>query len=469
MARHEGAAGTSGARGARAARAWRRRAVALAVPIVLANAGTSLSGLADTAVAGRMDSPLHLSAVAIGATLFATLHWAFGFLRMGTGGLVAQAFGARDAEEQRRATVRALVLGAAIGGLVVAFAGPLLALGLAAMTVGQELRALTGDYFRVRALGAPATLALLAVHGALIGRQSMRAVLGLQLLQNGLNVLLNALLFAATDLGVAGIAAATVASEVAALAAGLHLLRPALSPAGRGGPSAPVLGWLFERAALARLLSMSGDLFVRSLCLTLAYYWMTAAGTRLGPETLAANAVLMQLVLLTSQALDGFAHAAEALAGEAIGRRDPGRLARAVRASASLALGLAAALGLLWWLVGGALIDLVTVQPAVREAARASLPWVAAVPVVGVWSFLLDGVFVGAARTREMRDAMVLSLAAFVGATLLLVPPFGNHGLWLAYLVLLVARALTLGYHWPRVRADAARNARGGAPPPYVQ
>ena len=440
-------------------RAWRRRATALAVPIMLANVGTSLSGVADTAVMGRMDSPLHLSATAIGATLFSTLYWAFGFLRMGTGGLVAQAFGARDAEEQRRVAVRAIALGAAIGAVVVLLSDPLLALGLSAMAGGEALHALTGDYFRVRVLSAPATLALFAIHGVLIGRQAMRSVLWLQLLQNGLNVALNVALFATTELGIVGVAAATVASELVTLAVGARLLRPVLGHRPGEAAPAPVLDWLFERAALRRLLALSGDLFVRSLALTLAYYWLTAAGTRLGPVTLAANAVLLQLVGFTAQALDGFAHAAEALTGEAVGRKDPRRLSSAVRAATSLAAFVAVGLALLWALAGGALIDLMTTQPKVREAARVWLPWAVAVPLVGVWSFLLDGIFTGATRTREMRDTVLLSLALFVAATFALVPPFGNHGLWLAYLVLLAVRALALGRHWPRVRAAATPGA----------
>ena len=180
---------------------------------------------------------------------------------------------------------------------------------------------------------------------------------------------------------------------------------------------------------------------------------------------LAANAILLQFVYFTSHALDGFAHAAEALVGEALGRRDPASLSAAVRASAWLATVLAAALAVTWFAAGGALIDAMTTQQAVRDAARTWLPWLALTPLVGVWSFLLDGIFVGATRTREMRDTMIVSLALFVGASAALVPAFGNHGLWLAYTLLLIVRAVTLGRHYPRVRrmavagADAARVA----------
>ena len=423
---------------------------------MLANVGVSLAGIADTAVMGRMSSPLYLSATAIGATLFSTLYWAFGFLRMGTGGLVAQAFGARDEETLRRVTIRALVLGATIGALVVALSTPLLALGLGAMAGSEALHALTGDYFHVRVLSAPATLALFVIQGTLVGQQRMRAVLGLQLLQNGLNVALNLLLFTATELAIVGVAIATVASELVTLAVGLWLLRAVLDPQrADGARSAPLGHWLFERAALARLFSISGDLFVRSLCLTAAYYWLTAAGTRLGPTVLAANAILLQFVYFTSHALDGFAHAAEALVGEALGRRDPASLSAAVRASTWLATALAIVLATAWFAGGGVLIDAMTTQEVVREAARTWLPWLALTPLVGVWSFLLDGIFVGATRTREMRDTMIVSLLVFIGASVALVPPLGNHGLWLAYTLLLIVRAVTLGRHYPKVRRMA--------------
>ena len=430
---------------------------ALALPIMLANVGTSLSGIADVAVMGRMASPDYLSATAIGAALFSTLYWAFAFLRMGTGGLVAQAFGADDPETMRRTTVRALALAALAGALVVVLREPLLGLGLRAMGGGPELMALTGDYFRVRVLAAPATLALFAIQGALIGRQAMGTVLALQLLQNGLNVALNVALFTATDLAIVGVAAATAIADVVTLVVGLALLRPVLvgPPAPADRPDEPLLRWLLEREALHRLLSVSGNLFVRSLCLTAAYYWLTAAGTRLGVAVLAANAILLQLVGFMSHALDGFAQAAETLTGAALGRRDPAALRRAVRTSVELALGTAGLFCVAYLLLGGAFIDAMTTQPEIRAAARTWLPWVALAPLVGVWSFMLDGVFIGTTHTREMRDGMLVSLGAFVAATFALVPWLGNHGLWLSWYVLLVVRAATLGARYPRVLAAA--------------
>ena len=431
-----------------------RRVLALALPIILSNVTVPLVGIADTAVTGRMGSPAHLSAVAVGSILFGSIYWAFGFLRMGTGGIVAQAFGAGDAPAVRRAGWRAIVCALAIGALILLLQTPLLWLGLWAMR-SEGWGPLAETYFRIRVLSAPATLATYALLGLLIGTQRMRAVLALQLTLNLVNVALNVALFVATDLGVAGIALATLASEWLAFGLGLWLLRDLLlPPPGARRPRFPP--WLLERAPLARFFRVSRDLFIRTSCLTFAFYWLTVMGSRQGVAVLAANAVLLQMLHLMSYSLDGFAHAAETLTGFAIGRRDPDALGRAVRASIALALPFAAAFALAFALAGGTFIDLMTTESEVRALARAWLPWIALAPLVGVWSFLLDGIFVGATHTREMRDGMLISLALFVPASVLLTARFGNHGLWMAYHVLLIARAATLARRYPRV-LDAAR------------
>ena len=436
-----------------------RRVLALALPVMLSNASVPLVGLVDTAVTGRMGSPAHLSAIAVGAVLFSSVYWVFGFLRMGTGGLVAQAFGADDPELVRRTAWRALAIALALGLGLVVLQRPLLALGLGLME-DDGWSALTATYFDIRILSAPATLGTYVLLGTLIGRQRMGAVLALQLALNGTNVVLTLALFQLTDLGIAGVALATLASEWLAFALGAWLLRDVLAvpPPGRWRVAPPA--WLLDREALARFLRIGGDLFVRTLCLTAAFYWLTVMGSRQGVAVLAANAVLLQLLHLMAHCLDGFAHAAETLTGFAIGRRDRAALERAVRSATALALPVAAAFALLYAVAGPATIDLLTTEPAVRALAREWLPWIVAAPLVGVWSFLLDGIFIGATRTREMRDGMLVSLALFVPASLAGTAAFGNHGLWMAYHVLLLARAVTLGIRYPRVRASADREAR---------
>ena len=305
-----------------------RRVLALAVPVMLSNASVPLVGIADTAVAGRLGSPDYLSATAVGAVLFSSIFWVFGFLRMGTGGLVAQAFGAGDPETIRRTAWRAIAVALAIGLLLVALQKPLLLVGLALMDTAAW-GPLAATYFGIRILAAPATLLTYALLGVLVGCQRTPGVLVLQLVLNLANVALNVALFALTDLGIAGVAIATLAAEWLAAGVGLWLLRdvlrPSLPSAGESGARAAFPVWLLEREPLARFARIGSDLFVRTLCLTAAFYWLTASGSRQGAAVLAANAVLLQLLHLMAHCLDGFAHAAETLVGAAIGRRAPAR------------------------------------------------------------------------------------------------------------------------------------------------
>ncbi len=440
----------------------RRYLVSLAVPVILANIGVSLAGIADTAVMGRMADAVYLSATAVGAAFFSTLYWAFGFLRMSTGGLVAQAFGAQDQQSQRRMIWRALALALLVGLIVILLQGPLLFLGLSAIDNEGRLHALITEYTRVRVWSAPAVLCLFVLHGALVGRQSMRLLLMLQLLQTGLNVVLNIILFATTELAISGVAAASVIADYVALLCALAALVPLLR-----GDTRHCLDWLLDKAALRRLFSMSGHLFVRSLFLTGAYFWLTAAGSRLGVEVVAANAILLLLVTFTAHFLDGFAHAAEALVGEAIGAHNQQALVSSVARSAELSIGVAVLMTVVYFICGGWFIDMMTTDPATRAATREWLPWAWALPLAGVGSFLLDGIFIGATHTRAMRDTVVIACIGFVVTTSLLLPHFSNHGLWAAYMLMQIVRAVGLGILLPGLLRTAIQDA--GSKPIAVQ
>ncbi len=422
---------------------------------MLSNVTVPLVGLVDTAVMGRMDSPAYLSATAVGAIIFSSVFWIFGFLRMGTGGLVAQALGADDPAAIQQSCRRALIVGAFFGLLILLLATPVLSLGLWAMAGSAELHRLTADYFHIRILAAPATLMLMGMLGTLIGQQRMAAVLSLQLLLNLLNITLNLALFNLTDWNIRGVALATVISEYVTLAAGFWLLRDTLWRL----PTAIVAGKLLDPASLRQFFAISGNIFIRTLCLTFALYWLTVIGSRQGDVVLAANAILLQMTHFMSHALDGFSHAAETLAGHALGRRDRYALVRAVKAATVWALIVSTLFALAYVALGGWIIDTLTTQPAIREAARIWLPWIVLAPLTGVWSFLLDGIFIGTTHTREMRNGMLISLLVFMAAAQLLVPVLGNHGLWLSYHVLLLTRACTLGAWYPRVLASADRPA----------
>ncbi|MEE9320630.1 MAG: MATE family efflux transporter [Granulosicoccus sp.] len=434
--------------------AWRQRVLTLALPIMLSNATVPLVGVVDTAVMGRMSTPDFLSATAIGAVLFSSIFWAFGFLRMSTGGLVAQALGAGKLQSIRHISCRALLLAALIGICIIAMQSPLERLGLYAFDGTASMRSLSSDYFRVRILSAPATLMLYAVIGSLVGQQRMRDILLLQFVLNGLNILLTISFFQFTDWTIKGVAAASVISEYLALAFGLWLLREQLLPdklsSGRRWRESTLV-WLFDRTELQHFFSISGDIFIRTLCLTGAFYWLTVVGSRFGDATLAANAVLIQFVHFSAHALDGFAHAAESLAGYAHGLRQSQALRQAVRATSQTGIGIAVAFCLLYALLGELIVDALTTQSEVRNLSQDWLPWIIMAPLTGFASFILDGVFIGTTQTRAMRNAMLVSVAVFLISIELLTRLLGNHGLWLSYHVLMVARATTLGLKLPQL------------------
>lgn len=409
---------------------------------MLANLTQPLLGAVDTAVAGHLGSAASLGGVALGGLLFNILFWAFGFLRMGTTGLVAQAHGAQDPRELAAGVVRALLLALALGGLILAFHTLLLPPALALIGGSAAVQHHAALYAEARIVAAPFALANYVVLGTLLGLQRMRTALLLQLLINAVNALALLAYVHGFGWGIAGIGAATATADIAGFAAGMAILWRA-RPRGQ----AP-LTWqtLSDPAALRRLIAVNRDIFLRTLCLLGVSGWFAHAGARQGDAILAANALLLNFQTFMAYGLDGFAHAAEALVGEAIGRRDRTAFRQAVRTCLFWSVVGAALFTLAYWLAGSQIIDRLTNQPDIRAHARTFLPWVAVLPLVSVWGFLLDGVFIGATRTRALMLAMALSLVVFLTAAHLLAGPLGNHGLWLALLIFMAARGLAL---WP--------------------
>lgn len=423
-----------------------RRVLRLAAPIIVSNVSVPLLGAVDTAVVGHLPDPSYLGGVAVGAMIFNFLYWGFGFLRMGTTGFVAQAHGAADPAEIRAVLGRALIIAAACGTALIALQAPIGALALTLTEASAPVETNAAAYFAVRIWSAPATLANYAVLGWLFGMQRPKTALVLQIFTNGLNIVLDLWFVVGLDWGVAGVAAASLIADYAACALGLWLILRTLP--GR-------TGWeparLFARARLVALLRVNRDIFIRTLLLIFAFAWFTAQGAQLGDVTLAANAVLLNLQSIMAYGLDGFAFAVEALVGVAVGARDrPGFLA-AVRAATAWSVALAALVAVAYAAFGRSIVALFTDLPEVRAAAALYLPWLIASPLVSVWSFVLDGVYIGATRTAEMRNGMAIALAGYLAAALLLVPVWGNHGLWLAFTLLMVLRAATLAAWLPRL------------------
>ena len=428
-----------------------RRVLTLVTPIILMGLSTPLLGIVDTAVIGQLGDASLIGAVAVGALIFTFLFWAFGFLRMGTTGLTAQAYGANDASEIRATLGRALLIAgvAGIGLLLLQLPLNWIAFQLVQGSDAVEQEAQT--YFAIRMWSAPFTLANYAVLGWLVGMQQTRLAMVLQIFLNGVNASLDALFVLGFGWGVAGIAAGTVIAEIATAFVGLGIAITLLRHyAGRWSWYA-ISAW----EKISATLSVNRDIMIRTLVLLLAFSFFTMEGARQGDTVLAVNAVLMQFVSFSAFFLDGFAFGAEALVGSAIGAKNRNRFSEAVKLTSFWAIILSILLTSGFLLLGGYWIDFLTTSPEVREAARLYLPWAAFMPFISVACFQLDGIFIGATRAREMRNASFVSTGAFFVFWYLLLP-FGNHGLWAALALFNITRAFALGRYYPRLTAALA-------------
>ncbi|MFC2970297.1 MATE family efflux transporter [Acidimangrovimonas pyrenivorans] len=427
------------------------RVLKIALPIVLSNATVPILGAVDTGVVGQLGLAAPIGAVGVGAVILSAIYWVFGFLRMGTSGMVAQAHGAGDASETGAILMRALLIGAAAGLAFILLQAPLFWAAFRLAPASAEVEGLARAYLSIRIWGAPATISIYAVTGWLIATERTRGVLALQLWMNGLNVGLDLWFVLGLGWGVQGVAAATLISEWSGLALGLYLCRPAF-----GGDQWRDWARVFNRERLKRMMQVNTDIMLRSVLLQGSFTSFVFLGALFGDVTLAANQVLMQFLEITAYALDGFAFSAESLVGQAVGARSVPRLRRSALLSSQWSLGASLALGLAFWFGGPALIDLMAKAPEVQAAARLYLPWIAVAPVVSVASYMLDGIFIGATMTRAMRNAMVLSVAVYAAAIALLMPPLSNHGLWAALMVLNAVRGLTLALRYKAVERLAA-------------
>jgi multidrug resistance protein, MATE family len=426
---------------------WHRRVLALAVPIVLANLTQPILGAVDTAVAGHLDDPSYLGGVALGGLFFSFVFWGFGFLRMGTTGLVAQAWGANDHAGMRDNVIRALLLALAIGAAVLLAQLPLIDYALKLIGGSDAVQHQAQVYCHARIWAAPLAPANYVVLGWLLGTQRVRLALITQVFINSVNIVAVLMYVYAFHWGIAGIGAATATADALGFVLGAALLwhlRPrAAAPLARAA--------LFDGAALKRLFALNRDIFLRTLCVIGSFGWFAHLGARQGDTVLAANALLLNFQTFMAFGLDGFAHAAEALVGAAIGARDRHAFRQAVKVTLLWSALGALGFSLVYWHAGTWIIERLTDQPTVRATAELYLPWAALSPVISVWGFLLDGVFIGATRTRELMVSMAVSLAVFLVASWAFMPVQGNHGLWAALMVFMAVRGATLMRLLPRV------------------
>lgn len=434
---------------------WRHRPThgrvwALAAPMILSNISVPLVALVDSAVIGHLPHAHQLGAVAVGATLYTFLAWAMGFLRMGTTGFAAQAAGRNDGAALRQILLQGLLLALGLALLLAVVALPFSHLALAMMQPSADLQKMTEDFFHTRLFGLPAALAGYALVGWFLGTQNARAPLAILLTTNLVNIVLNLWFVMGLDWGVVGSARASVLAEWTGMLLGLALTGKAL----RMWPGQIAWAALKFWSSWRPLLAVNRDIFLRTLALQSVMFLITVQGARLGDATVAANALLLNGLLLTSHALDGLAHAVEALCGHAIGARDRATLRRSLVVAGGWSLIASLAFALLFLTGGHLFIALQTDIPAVRETADIYLPYLAMMPLLAVWSYLLDGLFIGATRAREMRNAMLVSVA-LIAPVALLASNQGNHALWLTFLLFTLLRGLSLGaVAWRLSRSD---------------
>lgn len=417
-----------------------RRVWALAAPMILSNISVPLVALVDSAVIGHLPHAHQLGAVAVGASLYTFLAWAMGFLRMGTTGFAAQAAGRSDGTALRQILLQGLLLAMVLAVILGIIGLPFSHLALDLMQPSPDLKDLTLEFFHTRLFGLPAALASYALVGWFLGTQNARAPLAILLTTNLVNIALNLWFVLGLDWGVVGCARASVLAEWIGALLGLALTRKGLL----AYPGQIAWAVLQRWSSWRPLLAVNRDIFIRSLALQSVFFLITVQGARLGDATVAANALLLNGLLLTAHALDGLAHAVEALCGHAIGAHDRGALRRSLTVAAGWSLLASAAFAVLFLLAGHLFIQMQTDIPEVRDTAFIYLPYLAALPMVAVWSYLLDGLFIGATRAREMRNAMLLSVV-LIAPIAWLTQGLGNHGLWLTFMLFMLLRGVSLG------------------------
>jgi len=441
-------------------RQWHERIWSLSWPVILANITIPLVGIVDTAVMGRMPQAAYIGAVAIGATIFSSIYWILGFLRMGTTGLVAQALGSRQTAEVVNIAARGIATAVAIGVLILALNLPLYQLAFWIFDASDQVEALAGTYFSIRIWGSPALMLYLVELGILFGLQKVRQTLLMSLLLNLTNVLLDVVFVLGFGWGVAGVAAATIIAEWSAALAGLVIVARTLEANG-WNRKWPVAIW--SREKVLHLFEMNGNLVIRSFFVQFPFFAFTVVAASLGDLVLAANALIMQFFYLTAFSLDAFAHTAETLTGFAFGARKPSALRQATLLSLGWAVVIAILIAVIYALLGPSAIALLTILPEVRELAESLLPWAIAMPLVSVVAFHLDGVFIGTTRTRELRNSMFLAALVYVAVLWGTLEPLGNQGLWLAMMTFFFIRGVLLAVQYPKIERLCASSARGGS------
>ena len=426
-----------------------KRVLGVAIPIVLANATIPILGAVDTGVVGQMGLAAPIGAVGIGAIIISAIYWMFGFLRMGTTGLTAQAIGSNNQSETSALLVRGIIIGLVAGLLLILIQIPLFSGALGLSPASQEVEGLANEYLKIRVFSAPAAIAIFGITGWLIAKERTKAVLFLMLLVNSVNITLDFIFVLKLGWGVEGVAFATFIAEWLGLFYGLWLAR-------EGFNNGYWKNWvqIFDRVRLVQMARVNSDILIRSVLLEIGFVSFLFLGSSFDDATLAANQVLVQFLNITAYAMDGFAFAAEALVGQALGAKNRALFRRSAVMTSQWGVGLVVVMAIAFYVFGNTIINVMTTAEDVRVVSYDYLPWMVLAPLVGAAAWMLDGIFIGATRTADMRNMMFISFCIYLIALAFLLPKYDNHGLWASLIIFSIARGVTLGYKYPKLEAS---------------
>ena len=401
---------------------------------------------------GHLPDPEYVGAIAIGGLIFNLIFWGLGFLRMGTTGITAQAYGNGDTGEVYASLLRSVIMAIALAIVILALQNAIVWVAFTLIDASPRVEQLGSEYFSTRIWSTPASLANLAILGWFVGMQNTQVPMVLLLVTNAANILLDLLFVVVFKMEVQGVALATVIAEYLGLIIGILLVRRELS----GYKELGFESALLDPAKFKHMLRINRHIFLRTLCLIFVFAFFTAQGAKQGTVILAANAVLLHFQTFMAYGLDGFAYAAEALVGRAVGSGKPLLLKQSVTAIAQWSVLVAIAFAAFYGVYGVDLISLMTDIDDVKNTAATYLPWLIVSPLISVASFVLDGVFIGATRTREMQNTMFFSTVLIFMPAWYLLLPYGNHGLWFAFMLFMVTRGLTMGWVYKTMRHNLA-------------
>ncbi len=418
----------------------------LAIPNIISNLSVPLLGVVDTALVGHLDQVYYLGALAVGSMIFNFIFWGFGFLRMGTTGLTAQEYGARDRIKMILILARVQLIAFGIGLLLVLFQTPIILFSLWIIESSAEVAEYTKVYYDIRIYTAPAILALYGLQGWFLGMQNAKYPMIITIVHNLLNIVLNVFFIQVLDMHVNGVAWGTLISTWLALGLGVWLFMRRY----KRYLSHFIKKEILNPEEIIKYFSVNRDIFIRTVCLIFTFSFFTAMSAKQGDLVLAANTILLQLWMVASYGIDGFAYAAESLIGRFKGSRNEAKLREAVVYNLMWGLFLGGAGTLVYWIFGGQLVAMFTNNEEVILLAGAVIFWTVLAPFVSSFSYILDGVFIGATETGPMRNTMLIStMAVFLPAYYIGTHLFGIHGLWLAMVLFMAARGVALGMYLP--------------------